>query len=86
MPAVGRPYRKQTIGEVIPVDSTGIVIPPHDCEVIAYDAQNDPTSITYREDDYTQNPPLVGENGKIVAVVTFTYDGNKNPTIIKRTA
>jgi hypothetical protein len=64
------------------INGGGVSVPPHDCEVITYDGNGNPTTITYRVDDGAN----VGENGAIVAVVSITYDGSGNPTIIKRTA
>jgi hypothetical protein len=66
-PRAGVPSAQQTV--------TGISIPKHDFVSITYNANNDPTAVTYRNG---------GPSGGIVATLSLSYDANFNLTSVQR--
>jgi len=56
---------------------TGISIPKHDYIGLTYNANNDPTVVTYRNG---------GPSGSIVASLALGYDGSFNLTSVQRTS
>jgi len=68
-PRAGVPSAKQT--------ETGISIPKHDYVGLTYNANNDPTVVTYR---------IGGPSGAIVATLSLGYDASNNLTSVQRTS
>lgn len=68
-PSGGRTSAKQT--------ESGLSIPQHDYVGLTYNANNDPTVVTYRNG---------GPSGTIVATLSLGYDGANNLTSVQRTS